>query len=38
MTTTPSEPLEDPEVVPSLDPEPIETPDLPDTKPLPEQP
>jgi len=28
--TTPQEPLPEPEVVPSSDPDPIETPDLPD--------
>ena len=31
MTTTPAEPVEDPEVVPSGDPSPIETPDPPAT-------
>jgi hypothetical protein len=37
MTTTPQEPLPEPEVVPSGDPAPIETPEpeQPDTEPLP---
>jgi hypothetical protein len=33
MTTTPQEPEPEPEVVPSGDPEPIETPPVPETEP-----